>query len=115
MFAEIGPNAIQLMMDIYGNYVLQKCFEHGQQVQKKALAAQMKPKILELSTQMYGCRVVQKVRISRNLSSPTRFKAASRSRVLHARPATVLTPCHRPLTTSFSSSRSSSPLLCNRT
>lgn len=49
------------MMDVYGNYVVQKCFEHGQQLQKAALAAQMKPRIFELSTQMYGCRVVQKV------------------------------------------------------
>lgn len=103
------------MMDIYGNYVLQKCFEHGQQLQKKALAAQMKPKILELSTQMYGCRVVQKVRISRDWSSPTRFKAASRPHIRYAGPVTVLTPCHRLLTTSSSRSRSSSPLLCNRT
>ena len=50
------------MMDVFGNYVIQKLFEHGNQAQKKALAQQMMGHILALSTQMYGCRVVQKVR-----------------------------------------------------
>lgn len=50
------------MKDVFGNYVIQKFFEHGNQVQKKIIAAQMKGKVAELSTQMYACRVVQKVR-----------------------------------------------------
>jgi mRNA-binding protein PUF3 len=49
------------MTDVFGNYVVQKLFEHGNQSQKKILANQMKGHILALSTQMYGCRVVQKV------------------------------------------------------
>lgn len=49
------------MTDVFGNYVIQKFFEHGNQSQKKVLANQMKGHILELSQQMYGCRVVQKV------------------------------------------------------
>jgi mRNA-binding protein PUF3 len=49
------------MTDVFGNYVVQKLFEHGNQTQKKILANQMKGHILTLSTQMYGCRVVQKV------------------------------------------------------
>ena len=49
------------MTDVFGNYVIQKFFEHGNQQQKKVLASQMKGRILELSMQMYGCRVVQKV------------------------------------------------------
>jgi len=48
------------MTDVFGNYVVQKLFEHGNQSQKKILANQMKGHILALSTQMYGCRVVQK-------------------------------------------------------
>lgn len=63
VFREIEPNAIQLMKDVFGNYVIQKFFEHGNQVQKKILAGMMKGKITELSTQMYACRVVQKVSI----------------------------------------------------
>lgn len=62
VFKEIEPNALQLMKDVFGNYVIQKFFEHGNQVQKKILASQMKGKVPELSTQMYACRVVQKVR-----------------------------------------------------
>lgn len=49
------------MTDVFGNYVIQKFFEHGNQSQKKVLANQMRNHILTLSTQMYGCRVVQKV------------------------------------------------------
>lgn len=49
------------MTDVFGNYVIQKFFEHGNQGQKKTLAGQMKSHILTLSMQMYGCRVVQKV------------------------------------------------------
>lgn len=61
MFREIQPNCLQLMTDVFGNYVVQKLFEHGNQSQKKILANQMKGHVLALSTQMYGCRVVQKV------------------------------------------------------
>ncbi len=51
------------MKDVFGNYVIQKFFEHGNQVQKKILATMMKGQVAELSTQMYACRVVQKVNI----------------------------------------------------
>ena len=36
-------------------------FEHGTPAQRECLIAQMTGHILELSLQMYGCRVVQKV------------------------------------------------------
>jgi len=61
VFKEIEPNALQLMRDVFGNYVIQKFFEHGNQVQKKLLAGVMKGKVIDLSLQMYACRVVQKV------------------------------------------------------
>ena len=61
VFREIEPNSVQLMKDVFGNYVIQKFFEHGNQVQKKIIAGKMKGKVAELSTQMYACRVVQKV------------------------------------------------------
>ena len=35
IFREIQPNALQLMTDVFGNYVIQKLFEHGNQIQKK--------------------------------------------------------------------------------
>lgn len=49
------------MTDVFGNYVIQKFFEHGNQLQKSILAKQMEGHVLTLSLQMYGCRVVQKV------------------------------------------------------
>lgn len=61
VFDEILPNCLQLMTDVFGNYVVQKLFEHGSQAQKAILAKQMEGHILSLSLQMYGCRVVQKV------------------------------------------------------
>ncbi|KZT09429.1 ARM repeat-containing protein, partial [Laetiporus sulphureus 93-53] len=61
IFDEIVPhNALQLIQDVFGNYVIQKLFEHGTQVQKTILANTMEGHILPLSLQMYGCRVVQK-------------------------------------------------------
>ncbi|KAI5122952.1 hypothetical protein M0805_006833 [Coniferiporia weirii] len=61
IFDEIVPSAaLQLIQDVFGNYVIQKLFEHGTQVQKTVLASTMEGHILTLSLQMYGCRVVQK-------------------------------------------------------
>ena len=73
LFAEIFPNCLQLMMDVFGNYVVQKFFENGTQTQKKQLADKMKGQIPELSVNSYGCRVVQKVRPTLLLSvEPTK-------------------------------------------
>lgn len=60
VFNEILPNAIILMQDVFGNYVIQKFFEHGDQRHKKILASRMKDRVLDLTMSMYGCRVVQK-------------------------------------------------------
>ncbi len=49
------------MIDVFGNWVIQKFFEHGDQNQKKVLANRMKGQVLNLSLNVYGCRVVQKV------------------------------------------------------
>src|SRR3954468_72942 len=57
LFNEIRPNTRQLMTDVFGNYVIQKFFEHGNQIQKSLLGKQMETHVVELSLQMYGCRV----------------------------------------------------------
>ena len=57
LFDEILPNAYQLMTDVFGNYVVQKMFELGDQRQKAGLAKKMEGHVLDLSLQMYGCRV----------------------------------------------------------
>lgn len=61
IFREILPESFPVMTDIFGNYVIQKLFEHGDQWQKKNLANHMKGHVHKLTKQMYGCRVVQKV------------------------------------------------------
>lgn len=37
VYQEIQPHVIGLMQDVFGNYVIQKCFEHGNQVSITAL------------------------------------------------------------------------------
>jgi mRNA-binding protein PUF3 len=61
IFKELESNSLQLMQDVFGNYVIQKFFEHGDQTQKRILAGKMKGHVLALANQMYACRVVQKV------------------------------------------------------
>jgi mRNA-binding protein PUF3 len=60
IFNEILPDMVQLMQDVFGNYVIQKFFDHGDQTQKAQIAMSIKGYLIQLSTQMYGCRVVQK-------------------------------------------------------
>lgn len=56
-------DANALMVDVFGNYVVQQLFEHGTMVQKRLLAAKMKGYVAQLSSQLYGCRCVQEVSI----------------------------------------------------
>jgi len=49
-----------LTTDVFGNYVVQKFFEHGSSEQRRILAEQLVGQVVKLSLQMYGCRVVQK-------------------------------------------------------
>ncbi|KAG0144958.1 hypothetical protein CROQUDRAFT_659257 [Cronartium quercuum f. sp. fusiforme G11] len=60
VFNEIYPNVLQLSMDVFANYVVQKFFEQGNQSQKSQLAESLRGHVLQLSLQMYGCRVIQK-------------------------------------------------------
>lgn len=55
-------DANALMVDVFGNYVVQQLFEHGTMVQKRLLAGKMVGHVVQLSTQLYGCRCVQEVR-----------------------------------------------------
>lgn len=79
-FDEIVPqHYLALVENVFGNYVsalqtfsafsltcfkvVQKLFEHGTGPQKAAMIAAMETHILHLSLHMYGCRVIQKVRL----------------------------------------------------
>lgn len=52
------------MKDVFGNWVIQKFFEFGDQNHKRLFVMIMKGHVMDLTTQMYGCRVVQRVRMS---------------------------------------------------
>lgn len=60
VFEEIYPHVLQLSMDVFANYVVQKFFEQGSEAQKAKLAESLRGHVLPLSLQMYGCRVIQK-------------------------------------------------------
>ena len=60
IFSEIIPEALSLMKDVFGNYVIQKLFEYGFSNHRVTLADQMISHVLDLTKHMYGCRVVQK-------------------------------------------------------
>ncbi|XP_045714583.1 pumilio homolog 1 isoform X11 [Phyllostomus hastatus] len=60
VFNEILQAAYQLMVDVFGNYVIQKFFEFGSLEQQLALAERIRGHVLSLALQMYGCRVIQK-------------------------------------------------------
>lgn len=54
-------NLFSCSKDIYGNYVMQIFFEHGNKVQHQLLCSHLlKSNMMELSRSPYGCRVVQK-------------------------------------------------------
>lgn len=61
VWRELMEELMPLMTDVYGNYVVQKFFEHGTQEQKTSMAGIIKKNMLRLSENKYGCRVVQKV------------------------------------------------------
>ncbi|KAM0829720.1 hypothetical protein ACQ4PT_066706 [Festuca glaucescens] len=61
VFSEIMPQALTLMTDVFGNYVVQKFFEHGNTTQIKELSDQLIGRVLALSLQMYGCRAIEVV------------------------------------------------------
>lgn len=60
VFDEVILHAHSLMTDVFGNYVIQKFFEHGTPEQKSLLALAIRGNVLTLALQMYGCRVIQK-------------------------------------------------------
>lgn len=95
VYDEIMPQALALMTDVFGNYVIQKVnliffyvfwetmtflherflsslmflqfFEHGLPPQRRELAEKLFDNVLPLSLQMYGCRVIQKVNSNSHL------------------------------------------------
>jgi hypothetical protein len=62
LFQQVVRTQQKLTADVFGNYVIQKLFEHGSadEVRRLAQALIDSGAILNLCFQLYGCRVVQK-------------------------------------------------------
>jgi hypothetical protein len=60
VFDEVLSVARNLMIDVYGNYVIQKFFDFGTDEQRFLLASKLQGNVVALSLHLYGCRVVQK-------------------------------------------------------
>eukprot|EP01062_Namystynia_karyoxenos_P055092 TRINITY_DN4580_c0_g2_i1.p1 TRINITY_DN4580_c0_g2~~TRINITY_DN4580_c0_g2_i1.p1 ORF type:complete len:902 (+),score=276.81 TRINITY_DN4580_c0_g2_i1:79-2784(+) len=60
VFQELQPHALELMSDVFGNYVIQKLLEFGLDEHRIALARAMQGHVVNLTLQTYGCRVMQK-------------------------------------------------------
>eukprot|EP01060_Flectonema_neradi_P005944 TRINITY_DN13989_c1_g1_i1.p1 TRINITY_DN13989_c1_g1~~TRINITY_DN13989_c1_g1_i1.p1 ORF type:complete len:656 (+),score=158.14 TRINITY_DN13989_c1_g1_i1:141-2108(+) len=60
IFDEILPSALPLMTDVFGNYVIQKLLEFGDDHHRLTLCQVIKGHVIELTLQTYGCRVIQK-------------------------------------------------------
>ena len=57
---EVLPAIHRLRNDVFGNYVVQKLLEFGTPQMKSDIRDTLQGEMLQLSLQMYGCRVVQK-------------------------------------------------------
>lgn len=60
VFHEVLPAANSLMIDLFGNYVIQKFFVFGTDRQKLSLMEKLHGQVLSLTMNTYGCRVIQK-------------------------------------------------------
>ncbi len=60
LYNELSNDISKLMIDVFGNYIIQKFFQFAPEEIKLKLLNEMFGKIKELSLQMYGCRVIQK-------------------------------------------------------
>jgi len=57
---EVLPAIRRLRNDVFGNYVVQKLLDFGTPQMKADIRETLEGEMLQLSLQMYGCRVVQK-------------------------------------------------------
>lgn len=56
----ITKQALGLMLNRFGNFLIQRCFEHGSEQQVLAIADTMETNVVMLSMDAFGCHVVQK-------------------------------------------------------
>ncbi|KAJ4136038.1 hypothetical protein NW768_003646 [Fusarium equiseti] len=82
----IVAQAYPLMINRFGNFLVQRCFEHGTPDQVVHIAEAIRGNTLNLSMDPFGCHVVQKAFDS----VPENFKAIMVSELLRRIPETVI-------------------------
>jgi hypothetical protein len=60
IISAITKQALGLMLNRFGNFLIQRCFEHGSEEQVLAIADTMENNVVMLSMDAFGCHVVQK-------------------------------------------------------
>ncbi|KAL0226755.1 hypothetical protein P9112_014079 [Eukaryota sp. TZLM1-RC] len=60
VFSELRPVLVNMALEPFGNYVIQKFFSVGLATHIDELVEMLRGRIKDLTLQMYGCRVVQK-------------------------------------------------------
>jgi pumilio RNA-binding family len=61
IYEEVFPVILQLSVDVFANFCVQRLFEKASTDQIANMAHGLKGSILRLALQTYGCRVIQKV------------------------------------------------------
>lgn len=82
----IISQAYPLMINRFGNFLVQRCFEHGTQEQVIAIAQAIRGNTLQLSMDAFGCHVIQKAFDA----VPEEYKAIMVHELLRRIPETVV-------------------------
>ncbi|KAG8526229.1 uncharacterized protein KY384_000222 [Bacidia gigantensis] len=82
----IVAQAYPLMVNRFGNFLVQRCFEHGTPEQVNAIASAIRGNTLSLSMDPFGCHVVQKAFDT----VPEEYKAVMVHELLRRIPETVI-------------------------
>lgn len=61
VFEECIKNLKVLIVDVFGNFVIQKVLDVGNKEMRKSIALGVYGRVIELSLHMYACRVIQKL------------------------------------------------------
>lgn len=85
----IVAQAYNLMINRFGNFLVQRCFEHGTAEQIQGIANAIRGNTVVLSMDAFGCHVIQKAFDC----VPEDFKATMVSELLRRIPETVIHRC----------------------
>lgn len=85
----IVAQAYPLMINRFGNFLVQRCFEHGTSKQIDGIASAIRGNTLNLSMDAFGCHVIQKAFDC----VPEDFKATMVGELLRRIPETVIHRC----------------------